>query len=112
MPRSDRLLALAYLLAGPKRHRLDELVTRLEATPRTIYRDLAALESRGFAIERVDGTYRLIDGMARALPLTSRERVLLAVALDNPSLRRPPSLARDLRQLRLKLAGQIDGEQP
>lgn len=108
MPRSDRLFALAYLLAGPKRHRLDELVSRLESTPRTIYRDLAALESRGFPIERVNGTYRLMDGAPPpALPLTARERFLLLLALGNPSVEHQPGLRGDLRRLRSKLAGQI-----
>lgn len=113
MPRSDRLFALGSLLAGPKRRRLAELATRLEASQRTIYRDLEDLEDRGFPIERVDGTYRFMDGtFSHPLPLTPRERFLLALALDNPSIRRQPSLARDLKKLRLKLAGQLDDEPP
>ncbi len=111
MPRSDRLLVFANLLAGPKRWPLDELVARLETTERTIYRDLKTLEESGFPIERIDGTYRLMDGTGfRNLLLSSRERVILALALDNPAIRRQPSLARDLRQLRLKLAGRIEVE--
>jgi predicted DNA-binding transcriptional regulator YafY len=110
-PWLDPTVCSPWLICSPDRHRLDELTARLETTPRTIYRDLAALELRGFPIERVDGTYRLMTGpSSSSLPLTARERVLLALALDNPSFKRQPALARDLRQLRLNLAAEIDAE--
>jgi predicted DNA-binding transcriptional regulator YafY len=113
MARPDRLLTLVHLLAGPKRHRTEELAARLETTERTIYRDLVTIEELGFPVERVDGTYRLVDGSrSRVMPFTSRERLLLALALDNPPLKRHAALARDLRQLRTKLAGEIEGETP
>jgi proteasome accessory factor C len=108
MARPERLLALAYLLAGPKMYRPRELATRFSISERTVFRDVESLQDLGFAFDRTEGAYRLMD--ARPLPLTSRERVILALALDNPSLRRPPGLARDLRMLRQKLAGQTEAE--
>lgn len=61
MSRADRLFGLVHLLTGVRRHTLEEVAETLSISPRTVYRDLADLESRGVAIERVDGTYRL-DG--------------------------------------------------
>lgn len=52
MPRADRLFALVQLLSGTRRRSLLELVMSLKTTARTVYRDLADLETRGVAIER------------------------------------------------------------
>lgn len=111
MLRADRLFALVHLLSGPTRYGIGELAERLETTPRSIYRDLADLEVRGFAIERGDGRYRLLDSsVVRRLALTARERLLLALALENPLFDRHPTLRAALRQLQAKVAG--EGEAP
>lgn len=103
MPRSDRLFALANLLAGPRRRRLEELTRELETSARSIYRDLADLESRGIPIERVSGTYRFMEGATmRPLQLTPRERLLLTLCLENPALQQP-AFAETMRQLRAKV---------
>lgn len=105
MPRADRLLAMVRILSGPRRHSLDQLSENLGASPRTIYRDLADLEARGIAIERVDGAYRLLDSAAiRPLQLTARERLVLTLALENPSITRQSAFRSALGQLRAKLS--------
>ncbi len=105
VPRADRLFVLVQLLGGPRFRSLAELARETGATPRTLYRDLADLEERGIPIERDAGRYRILTAAAvRPLPLTDRERMLLAVVLDHPALRRQPSYGRELTQLRRKLA--------
>jgi predicted DNA-binding transcriptional regulator YafY len=105
MPRADRLFALIQLLTGPRRRSLRELADKLETTPRTLYRDLAAFEARGVPIERVNGTYRLVEGAAtHAVPLSARERLLLTLALENPALERQEAYRRPLQDLRARLA--------
>jgi predicted DNA-binding transcriptional regulator YafY len=104
MPRADRLFALVQLLSGAKRIPLRELAQKLDSSERTVYRDLAALEERGIAIERVDGSYRLLDRRAASLPLTPRERLLLEILLESPSLSTQPAYRPLLRSLRSKLA--------
>ncbi len=94
MPRPDRLFALVQLLSAPGRRRLDELARELGTSPRSIYRDLADLEARGVPIERTQGAYRLLDGATiRPVPLTSQERLLLTLALENPELQRQPEVS-------------------
>ena len=84
MPRADRLFALVQLLCGTRFRKLGELTAELGTSARTIYRDLGDLESRGLPIERVDGAYRIATAATvRPLPLTDRERALLAVSLSN-----------------------------
>lgn len=110
MPRADRLLAMVRILSGPCRHSLDQLSRELETSPRTIYRDLADVEARGIAIERVDGAYRLLDSaVIRPLQLTARERLVLTLALENPSITRQSAFRSALQQLRAKLSTTNDG---
>jgi Predicted transcriptional regulator len=105
MARADRLFALVHLLSGGRRYRLDEISRDLGISPRSVYRDLAGIESRGVPIERVDGTYRLMEGATiRPLRLTPGERLLLALLIDNPATSRQPAFREDLRSLRAKLS--------
>jgi len=105
MPRADRLFILVQLLTGARFRRLDELTRETGKTPRTVYRDLADLEERGIPIERDGGAYRILPtATLRPLPLTDRERMVLAIAIDHPGLRRQASYAGALEQLRRKLA--------
>jgi predicted DNA-binding transcriptional regulator YafY len=113
LPRADRLFALVHLLSGSRRYGIAELAERLETTGRSIYRDLADLETRGFAIERAEGRYRLIDSSTvRRLPLTARERLLLAVALENPLFDRHPTMKAVRRQLAAKVGGDQESRPP
>ena len=110
MSKADRLLALVQFLSGSRRRTLAEIAGELEACARTIYRDLAALEARGIPIERVSGTYRLMErARLRPLSLTARERLLLSMVLENPAVLGQRAFARDLRLLRSKLSA--DGPQ-
>lgn len=105
MPRADRLFALVQLLSGPSRRKLADLSIALETSPRTVYRDLADLEARGVAIDRDHGRYKLSDGAAiKAIPLAPNERLLLALALENPHVERQPAWGDTLRAVRAKLA--------
>lgn len=104
MPRADRLFALVRLLAGPKRRRMDDLVRELGASARSIYRDLADLEARGIAIERVDGAYRLAAEIPlHPPPLVRDERLLLSILVANPVVSDQPHFRRALEGLRAKL---------
>jgi predicted DNA-binding transcriptional regulator YafY len=101
MARADRLFALVHLLSGGRRYRLEEISGDLGISPRSVYRDLADLESRGVPIERVDGTYRLMEGATiRPLRLTP----VLALLIENPATSRQPAFRDDLRHLRAKLS--------
>lgn len=108
MPRADRLFALVQLLSGAKRRTLAELESELDTSARTVYRDLSDLEARGVPIERTDGRYRLVEGAAmHALPLSDRERPLLDLVLESPSIARQPAFRRALGQLRTRLASAV-----
>jgi predicted DNA-binding transcriptional regulator YafY len=105
MSRAERLVALLQLLSGARRRTLAEIASELETTARTVYRDLAGLEERGIPLERVSGTYRLMDGARmRPLALTARERLLLSMVLENPAMLGQRAFAKDLRRLRSKLS--------
>lgn len=105
MPRADRLFVLVQLLSCARFRSLEELTRGTGTSPRTVYRDLADLEERGIPIERDGGAYRILTtATLRPLPLTDRERMVLAIALDHPGLQRQPSYAGALDQVRRKLA--------
>lgn len=92
MSRSDRLLDLAHhLLSGRTERSVDDIAERLEVSRRTVYRDLATLESRRL-VERGEDGYRLPVGSTKPVPLDARERAVLRLLLDLPALRRQASL--------------------
>jgi predicted DNA-binding transcriptional regulator YafY len=110
MSRADRQLALLQFLSGPRRRTLGEIAGELEMSPRSIYRDLAALEAY-VPIERLDGTYRVMEhARMRPLALTPRERLLLAMLLENPAVLGQSAFTRDMRRLRNKFAGEVPPE--
>lgn len=83
---------------------LSELVSELETSPRSLYRDLNDLELRGIPIERVEGTYRVSsDASLRPIPLTDRERLVLTLALENAALAKQGPFAKSFRTLKDKL---------
>lgn len=102
--RPDRLLELVHLLNGRRPRTLREIVEHFEISERTAYRDLAALDRRNIPLYRGEHGYKLMEeAKLRPLNLTTEERALLRLALDNPALRAGPALARRLRTLRAKL---------
>jgi predicted DNA-binding transcriptional regulator YafY len=103
MPRADRLLRLLQILSGKRAWSMSELAAELEMSPRSIYRDLNDLESRGIPLDREEGRYRVSsDATVRPIPLTDRERVILALTLENGMLAKS-AFAKPLRSLKTKL---------
>lgn len=104
MTRASRLFRLAHLLSGRRSWRVVDLSRELEVTRRTIYRDLDELSASGIPVYHDGKGYRLLDGASLpAMNLTSAERAVLILALDNPAIGRHAALAPSLRDLRRKL---------
>jgi predicted DNA-binding transcriptional regulator YafY len=55
----QELLRMLMLLSGNKRYSLHELQKHFDVSDRTIYRHLEAIESAGFVLNRLNGTYNL-----------------------------------------------------
>lgn len=63
MRRADRLFAIIQALRGGRVHRAEDIAATLEVSVRTIYRDLADLQSNGVPIDGERGVgYLLRDG--------------------------------------------------
>lgn len=63
MRRADRLFQIVQLIRGRRLSTADFLSSRLEVSPRTIYRDVAALQQQGVPIEGEAGVgYRMRAG--------------------------------------------------
>ncbi len=103
MSRSERLFHLAHLLGGRRSRPLREIVSQLEVSERTAYRDLAEL-GRLAPLTHDEHGYRLLEtATLRPLNLTAEERAVLRLALSNPHLQRPEPLRRTLAGLEAKL---------
>lgn len=103
MSRSARLFDLAHLLAGRRPRPLREIAERFDISERTAYRDLSELGCM-LPLMREEAGYRLLETASlRPLNLTAEEHALLRLALENPSLKRQPSLRSTLETLRAKL---------
>jgi predicted DNA-binding transcriptional regulator YafY len=90
MRRADRLFQLVQLIRGRRLSTADYLSARLEVSPRTVYRDVAALQAQGVPIEGEAGVgYRMRAGFdLPPLMFTKDEAQALvaAVRLAQPSL--------------------------
>ncbi len=96
-------------MASRREFSVEQMAQRFGVTQRTIYRDLADLQSRRIPVRRGDHGYNLIEGAVfRPLNLTARERAVLQLALSNPALRRQPTLAKELERLVDKLHAVTD----
>lgn len=107
MKRSVRLYLLVQRLGGGRGWRPEEIAEHFEISVRTAYRDVADLSSTyGIPVTTDDdGRYRLVEGATmRLLPLTTTERAILTLALDNPALRTAPDVASAIDRLGDKLS--------
>ncbi len=90
MRRADRLFQIVQLIRGRRLSTADFLAGRLEVSPRTVYRDVAALQQQGVPIEGEAGVgYRMKAGFdLPPLMFTKDEaQALVAVVrLSRPSL--------------------------
>jgi len=102
--RAERLFGLAQFLNTKIGHTVEEIADRFGVSERTVFRDLAALEQQGIAIDSSDGRYRIHDTGSTRVSLDSGELALVWVALSNPALtRKRGTLARGLSSLLAKL---------
>lgn len=81
MRRADRLIELVALLRSKPIVRADDLASALEVTPRTVYRDIAALQAQGLPIEGAAGVGYAVRGKLDLAPLTFGHDELEALAL-------------------------------
>jgi predicted DNA-binding transcriptional regulator YafY len=106
MPRSDRLFDLIQALRDGRLHRASDLATRLDVTPRTIWRDMATLIASGMPVEGARGM-----GYILRAPITLPQMLLSATELDalrhglrHMSRHEDANLARAARTLAGKIA--------
>lgn len=90
MRRADRLFQIVQLIRGRRLTTADFLSTRLEVSPRTVYRDVAALQMQGVPIEGEAGVgYRMHAGFDLPPLMFTKEEAQALVAsmrLAQPSL--------------------------
>ena len=113
MPRGDQVARLYTLVTelGTSRHGLpvETLAERHGWKPRTVYRDLHALEEAGFPITDDNGKWKLLnlEGWDKKLPfpITLRERLALVVAHTLLDRLRGTPVARDFERIYDRLVG-------
>jgi len=104
MSKSTRIFDLVHMLGGRRSRTVAEIADTLDISQRTVFRYLADLQGRHIPIYKDDHGYRLLEtATLKPLNLTAEEHALLKVALDNPALRRHPTLNQRLAALELKL---------
>jgi predicted DNA-binding transcriptional regulator YafY len=103
--RLTRLVSMALLLTARRRLTADELATHFAISPRTVYRDVAALEEAGFPVVGTAGDGYVLPAGAAARPLALDEREAEALVLAARLLERttPDALARTLQAAVAKL---------
>ena len=67
--KTERLLRLMQMLAGPVEYTIEELSNRLEMSERTIYRYLNTFEDVGFTVKRGTNVPRLLTTNRRNLSI-------------------------------------------
>ena len=81
MRRADRLIELISLLRSRPVVRADDIARTLEVAPRTVYRDIAALQAQGLPVEGAAGIGYMVRGKLDLPPLTFGHDELEALAL-------------------------------
>jgi predicted DNA-binding transcriptional regulator YafY len=81
MRRADRLIEIVSLLRSKPVMRAEDIARALEVTPRTVYRDIAALQAQGLPIEGAAGVGYAARGKLELPPLTFGHDELEALAL-------------------------------
>lgn len=110
MKRAERLLELAQFINGRRPRTFREIAARFDVSERTLYRDLRELD-RATSLVRDEAGYRFLNPpRLPPLHLTAEERLLLHLALDNPSLTRRQGFAAPLASLRRKLRELTGGD--
>ena len=102
MTRPVRLLELVTFLAR-RAKTIREIAGRFEISERTAFRDIADLSAR-VPITRTEHGYRLLEtATIRPLSLTTAERAVLKLVLENPALRMTQDIGKTLRGVEEKL---------
>jgi len=90
MRRADRLFQIVQLIRGRRLSTADFLAQRLEVSPRTVYRDVAALQQQGVPIDGEAGVgYRMRAGFDLPPLMFTRQEaqaLVAAVRLAKPQL--------------------------
>jgi predicted DNA-binding transcriptional regulator YafY len=81
MRRADRLIELVSLMRSKPVVRAEDIARALEVTPRTVYRDIAALQAQGLPIDGAAGVGYIVRGKLELPPLTFGHDELEALAL-------------------------------
>ncbi|MBA3925117.1 HTH domain-containing protein [Listeria rustica] len=93
----DRLLEILILLMNRKQVQAKDLVTYFAVSVRTIYRDIETLSLAGIPIEMTRGRrggIRLMQGFSLSrIPITTKEKDVLQLALQNLSTTNFPEVA-------------------
>lgn len=95
MARNDRLFALTALLRGHRVRTAEDLASALGVSPRTLYRDIAALRAMGIPVDGAPGVgYRLAaEGELPAVAFTGAELAALALGARMVATWGDPALA-------------------
>lgn len=104
MSRTSRLIEMLQLLSSSREVSVETMAERFGVTERTVFRDVAELQTLPVPLVRGKHGYRLMDGaILRPLNLNAKERAVLQLALANPALRRgcvaPQTLERVIDKL-------------
>jgi predicted DNA-binding transcriptional regulator YafY len=114
MRRADRLIELVALLRAKPVVRAEDIARVLEVTPRTVYRDIAALQAQGLPIEGAAGVGYVVRGRLELPPLTFGHDELEALALGLSYVEQvgDPALAAAARAAHAKIEMAWTGVKP
>ncbi len=88
-PKLDRLLRLMKMLTGNKAYPVQQIASRFETTPRTIYRYIDTFRNAGFVIKKHDNIYRIdqsspyFKDISSLIHFTEEEAYILKSAIES-----------------------------
>lgn len=96
-PKLERLLRIMQLMINNNRYTIDDLASRLETSPRTVYRYIDTFRSAGFLVDERNGVFSLskeskqLRSISELVYFTEEEAYILKRAIesiddDNPAL--------------------------